>query len=87
MLFIVLPSPFPAVPTTRDADPLPSSADLAAATIAISLWTIFLLHVMNAERLSSSVLRQVQYQLRNSEDVKALIGDGVRYAENWWGES
>lgn len=64
----------------------PCPEDLAVATLAVTLWTIFLLHVMNAERLSSSVLRQVQYQLRNSEEVKALVGEGVRYAENWWGE-
>ncbi|KAJ9092079.1 hypothetical protein QFC19_008853 [Naganishia cerealis] len=41
--------------------------------------------VTNAERLSSSVLRQITYQLRNSEEVKAALGDGVRYSENWWG--
>lgn len=63
------------------------STDLAVATIFITAWSLFLLHVTNAERLSSSVLRQVQYQLRNSEDVKGLVGEGVRYAENWWGES
>lgn len=40
----------------------------------------------NAERLSSSVLRQITFQLRNSEEVKRAIGGGVRYADNWWGE-
>ncbi|KAI5449340.1 cytochrome oxidase assembly protein 1 [Naganishia albida] len=58
---------------------------LAVATIFITAWSLFLLHVTNAERLSSSVLRQVQYQLRNSDEVRALVGSGVRYAENWWG--
>ena len=62
-------------------------ADLAVAAFAILVWSLFLLHVTNAERLSSSVLRQVTYQLRNSEEVKRAIGGGVRYAENWWGES
>ena len=61
--------------------------DLAVAAFAVLTWSLFLLHVTNAERLSSSVLRQVTYQLRNSEDVKRAIGGGVRYAENWWGES
>jgi cytochrome c oxidase assembly factor 1 len=38
------------------------------------------------ERLSSSVLRQITYQLRNSEEIKQLLGDRVHYAENWYGE-
>jgi cytochrome c oxidase assembly factor 1 len=61
-------------------------ADLAVAAFAITVWSLFLLHVTNAERLSSSVLRQITYQLRNSEEVKRAIGAGVRYADNWWGE-
>jgi hypothetical protein len=39
------------------------------------------------ERLSSSVLRQITYQLRNSEEIKQLLGDRVHYAENWYGKS
>lgn len=38
------------------------------------------------ERLASSVMRQVQFQLRNSKEVAAVLGDGVRLADNWWGE-
>jgi hypothetical protein len=38
------------------------------------------------ERLSSSVLRQITYQLRNSDEVKAVLGDRVHYADNAWGE-
>jgi len=39
-----------------------------------------------AERLSSSVLRQITYQLRNSDEIKQLLGDRVHYAKNWYGK-
>lgn len=55
------------------------------ATLAITSWSLFLLQVTNAERLSSSVLRSITYQLRNAEEVRKALGERVRYAENWWG--
>ncbi|WRT65631.1 uncharacterized protein IL334_002576 [Kwoniella shivajii] len=47
-------------------------------------WGLFLLHATNAERLASSVLRQVTFQLRNSKEVIAVLGEHVRLVENWW---
>lgn len=31
-------------------------------------------------------MRQVTFQLRNSPDVQAILGDHIRLADNWWGE-
>lgn len=56
-----------------------------AAVLGLGAWGAFLLHATNAERLSSSVLRQVTYSLRNSDDVRQVLGDRVHYAPNWWG--
>lgn len=36
------------------------------------------------ERLASSVVRQVTFQLRNSADVSAVLGDRVKLVNNWW---
>ena len=38
------------------------------------------------ERLASSVLRQVQFQLRNSKEVMDLLGENVKMAPEWWSE-
>ncbi|OCF32283.1 hypothetical protein I317_07133 [Kwoniella heveanensis CBS 569] len=47
-------------------------------------WGLFLLHATNQERLSSSVLRQVTFQLRNSKEVIAVLGEHIKLQENWW---
>lgn len=41
---------------------------------------------MVAERLASSVLRQVQFQLRNSKEVMQVLGENVKMAPEWWSE-
>lgn len=77
--------------------------DALLAVLGLSAAGLFVLNAMNSgtscfcgrmtpladpsERLASSVMRQVQFQLRNSKDVAAVLGDGVRLADNWWGES
>jgi len=60
---------------------------IAMATLGLGAWGLFLLHATNSERLASSPLRQITYELRNDERVKEVLGDRVRYAQNWWGES
>ncbi|WWC87809.1 uncharacterized protein L201_002701 [Kwoniella dendrophila CBS 6074] len=72
-------------PGDRD---LPKITTKLPYVIALGLlglgWGLFLLHATNAERLSSSVLRQVTFQLRNSKEVIAVLGENVRLVENWW---
>lgn len=71
--------------------------DLLAAALGIGAWGLFILYATNngthtwysfwltIERLSSSVVRQVLFQLRNTSDVADVLGEHVRFAPNWWG--
>ncbi|OXC70276.1 hypothetical protein AYX13_01186 [Cryptococcus neoformans] len=67
---------------------LPKVRGTAPFVIALGLlglgWGLFILHATNSERLSSSVLRQATFQLRNSKEVIALLGENVRLVEEWW---
>ncbi|WVQ83601.1 hypothetical protein IAT38_005742 [Cryptococcus sp. DSM 104549] len=47
-------------------------------------WGIFVLQATNAERLASSVTKQVSFQLRNSHEVVAMLGENVTLVDNWW---
>lgn len=38
------------------------------------------------ERLASSVVRQVTFQLRNSADLSEALGEHVKLETNWWSE-
>lgn len=58
---------------------------LAGTIVGLSAWGLFLLHATNAERLASSPLRQITYQLRSSPPVLETLGSPIRYAPNWWG--
>ncbi|KAK4687627.1 cytochrome c oxidase assembly factor 1, partial [Tremellales sp. Uapishka_1] len=58
---------------------------IALATLGLGAWGLFLLHATNSERTASSVMRQVTFQLRNSSEVAAVLGENVRLADNWWG--
>ena len=39
-----------------------------------------------SERLASSVMRSLTFQLRNSSDVTGLLGAPIKLSEPWWGE-
>ncbi|KAL7423376.1 cytochrome oxidase assembly protein 1 [Cryptotrichosporon argae] len=65
--------------------PLLRVGHVALAALGLGSWALFVLHATNNERLSSSVLRQVLFQLRNSPDVVALLGGSARLGDNWWG--
>ncbi len=53
--------------------------------VGLGAWGLFILYATNNERYSSSVVRQVSFQLRNSPEVAALLGDHVRFSRNYWG--
>ncbi|OCF57989.1 hypothetical protein L486_04016 [Kwoniella mangroviensis CBS 10435] len=75
-------------PGDRDLPKVGLTLSSAGSVIALGLlglgWGAFLLHATNAERLASSVLRQVTFQLRNSKEVISVLGENVRLVENWW---
>lgn len=50
----------------------------------MTLWCAFLVHVMNEEKLTSSVFRQVMYVLRTSPKVEEILGEGIRLESTWW---
>ncbi|ODN76735.1 hypothetical protein L202_05354 [Cryptococcus amylolentus CBS 6039] len=67
---------------------LPKAKSVVPFVVALGLlglgWGLFILHATNTERLSSSVLRQVTFQMRNSPDVMSVLGDNVKLVEEWW---
>jgi len=42
---------------------------------------------LTSERLASSVMRSLQFHLRNSEEVRAVLGTRVKLEEPWYGAS
>lgn len=76
--------------------------DIALAALGLSAWGAFILYATNAgascalssisipdgitERLASSVLRSVTFQLRNSAEVAGLLGKNVKLEDPWWSE-
>ncbi|WVO13263.1 hypothetical protein L204_100876 [Cryptococcus depauperatus] len=69
----------------RELPKLKSILPFAMALGLLGLgWGLFILHATNSERLASSVLRQVTFQLRNSKEVIAVLGENVRLVDDWW---
>jgi cytochrome c oxidase assembly factor 1 len=50
-------------------------------------WFIIGIKTNGTERLASSVVRQVTFQLRNSADLSEALGEHVKLETNWWSES
>jgi cytochrome c oxidase assembly factor 1 len=56
--------------------------------VSLSLsWATIGLETDDTERLASSVVRQVTFQLRNSADLSEALGEHVKLETNWWSES
>ncbi|KIM32420.1 hypothetical protein M408DRAFT_63327 [Serendipita vermifera MAFF 305830] len=69
--------PRPIHPRPTPVKELPKTAVtwiLGAAFCGLSGWGVFLLYATNLERLSSSVTRQVISNLKQSEQVQAVLG-------------
>ena len=50
----------------------------------VGVWAAFLAYAANQERLSSSAMRRVLSELRESEDVRTVLGDAVRPEPTWY---
>ena len=50
----------------------------------VSAWATFLGYAANQERRSSSAMRRVLSDLRDSEDVHAVLGNAVRPEPTWY---
>ncbi|KAF8498330.1 cytochrome oxidase complex assembly protein 1-domain-containing protein [Gautieria morchelliformis] len=70
----------------RDLPELRSSLPLIAilGALGLSAWGAFVFYVTNMERLSSSVVRQLAFNLRSNELVKETLGVDVTLEGKWW---
>ena len=57
---------------------------LAVCVGGVAAWAAFLSYAANQERVSSSAMRRVLSELRESEDVRAILGDAVRPEPMWY---
>jgi hypothetical protein len=57
---------------------------LAICVGGVSAWAAFLAYAANQERVSSSAMRRVLGELRESEGVRAVLGDAVRPEPKWY---
>jgi cytochrome c oxidase assembly factor 1 len=57
---------------------------LAVCIGGVSAWAAFLAYAANQERLSSSAMRRVLSDLRDSEDVRVVLGNAVRPEPTWY---
>jgi cytochrome c oxidase assembly factor 1 len=47
-------------------------------------WAAFLVVVANQEKLSSSVVRQIMRTVKDSEELKEMLGESIRPQPEWW---
>jgi len=74
-------------PQPRDDLPPLHRTWLKVVVVCISgvgVWAAFLAYAANQQRLSSSAMRRVLSELRESEDVRAVLGDAVRPEPTWY---
>ncbi|KAJ3732963.1 cytochrome oxidase complex assembly protein 1-domain-containing protein [Lentinula guzmanii] len=57
---------------------------IAFAIIGVAGWTAFLTYVTNQEKISSSVVKQIMRELREDEEMRAVLGDAIRMQGEWW---
>ncbi|KAI0263445.1 cytochrome oxidase complex assembly protein 1-domain-containing protein [Gloeopeniophorella convolvens] len=80
------PRAYYARPPPRDLPPYSRAWPglLAACVAGVGAWAAFLAYAANQERLASSAVRRVLADLRDSADVRALLGDAVRAEPAWY---
>lgn len=54
---------------------------LAAVTLGCAG---FVMHATNAERATSSVMRQIIFEMRRSDEIYAALGDNVQPEPGWF---
>ncbi|KZS99107.1 DUF1783-domain-containing protein [Sistotremastrum niveocremeum HHB9708] len=58
---------------------------LVPSGIALGIsWLAFLLYSTNNERLSTSIVRQIQSNIKHNVNVTDLVGDNVSLEPAWW---
>jgi cytochrome c oxidase assembly factor 1 len=57
---------------------------LLLGTVGVAAWGVFLTYAANQERLSSSITQQVVTNLRDSSEVREVLGDAIRPEPVWY---
>ncbi|TFY61358.1 hypothetical protein EVG20_g7088 [Dentipellis fragilis] len=70
----------------RDLPPYARTWPLVAVfgTAGVAVWASFFMYATNQERLSSSVTRHVLTTIRESDAVREVLGDAVRFEPAWY---
>ncbi|KAI0807799.1 cytochrome oxidase complex assembly protein 1-domain-containing protein [Fomes fomentarius] len=73
-------------PSPRDLPPLQSKwpAILALGAVGVGAWAVFMVFVTNQEKLSSSIMQQIMNAIRESPDLRAVLGEAIRPEPVWW---
>ncbi|TFY75590.1 hypothetical protein EWM64_g8423 [Hericium alpestre] len=73
-------------PSPRDLPPYHRTwpAVLGLAVAGVSVWAAFFCYATNQERLSSSVTRHVLTTVRESPEVRGVLGEAVRPEPAWY---
>ncbi|KAI0748465.1 cytochrome oxidase complex assembly protein 1-domain-containing protein [Daedaleopsis nitida] len=73
-------------PSPRDLPPLKSKwpAVLALGVVGVAAWAVFMVFVTNQEKLSSSIMQQIMNAVRESPELRAVIGEAIRPEPVWW---
>ncbi|KAI8989799.1 cytochrome oxidase complex assembly protein 1-domain-containing protein [Trametes punicea] len=77
---------YPRPQRERDLPPLQSKwpAILALGVLGVSAWAVFMAFVANQEKLSSSVMQQIMTTLRESPELREVLGEAIRPEPVWW---
>jgi len=57
---------------------------LAVTIVGVSGWAAFLLYVTNSEKVSSSVVRQIMRTVQQNDELRELLGEGIRAEPAWY---
>ncbi|KAI0664757.1 DUF1783-domain-containing protein [Cubamyces menziesii] len=77
---------YPRPQRERDLPPLQSKwpAIFIMGALGVSAWAVFMVFVTNQEKLSSSVMQQIMNTIRESPELRAVIGEAIRPEPVWW---
>ncbi|KAI0672835.1 DUF1783-domain-containing protein [Trametes maxima] len=77
---------YPRPQRERDLPPLQNKwpAILALGAIGVGAWAVFMVFVTNQEKLSSSVMQQVMNTIRESPELRDVLGEAIRPEPVWW---
>lgn len=57
---------------------------LALSIAGVSVWGAFFAYATNQEKLTSSVVKQILFVLRDSPELVEVLGERIRFEPTWW---